>query len=137
MFLPICAQAFLTFVVWFFMYYERIGTMLKKRIKTQDLADGDYGAKVLKDVVNSSDNLENLFEVPMLFFAVCLTIQVAGITDLIYVKMGCTYVALRALHSFIHCTYNRVMHRFLAYATSTLVLLAMWIRVCAKVMELG
>jgi hypothetical protein len=35
-------------------------------------------------------------------------------------------VALRALHSFIHVTYNRVMHRFVVYSSSTLLLFLMW-----------
>jgi len=33
---------------------------------------------------------------------------------------------LRAVHSFIHCSYNNVMHRFLAYLASSL---ALWIMV--------
>jgi hypothetical protein len=36
------------------------------------------------------------------------------------------YVALRCAHSYIHVTYNRVMHRFLVYATSTVLLFALW-----------
>ena len=37
------------------------------------------------------------------------------------------YVGLRYLHAFIHIVYNQVMHRFLVYITSCLVLLAMWV----------
>ena len=36
-------------------------------------------------------------------------------------------MALRALHSLIHVTYNRVTHRFLAYVASTLLLFGMWV----------
>ena len=36
------------------------------------------------------------------------------------------YVALRVAHSAIHCTYNRVLHRFAVFATSCAVLLGMW-----------
>jgi hypothetical protein len=36
------------------------------------------------------------------------------------------FVALRALHSLIHVTYNRVVHRFAAYAASTLCVFALW-----------
>ena len=35
-------------------------------------------------------------------------------------------MALRALHSLIHVTYNRVVHRFLVYVASTLLLFGMW-----------
>ncbi len=39
---------------------------------------------------------------------------------------------LRALHSLIHVTYNRVMHRFLVYVSSTVLLFGMWIAFAAE-----
>ena len=33
---------------------------------------------------------------------------------------------LRAIHSLVHTIYNRVTHRFLAYAVSTLFVFVMW-----------
>jgi hypothetical protein len=36
------------------------------------------------------------------------------------------FVALRAVHSAIHLTYNSVVHRFTVYAISTAVVFAMW-----------
>jgi hypothetical protein len=38
------------------------------------------------------------------------------------------YVALRAAHSLVHLTYNKVFHRLSVYAASNVVLLALWIR---------
>jgi hypothetical protein len=42
------------------------------------------------------------------------------------VSLAWGYVLLRAVHSLVHTTYNRVMHRFLAYSVSTLFVFAMW-----------
>ena len=40
-----------------------------------------------------------------------------------------TFVVLvRAVHSLVHCSYNKVMHRFAAYVAGALVLWAMWAR---------
>jgi hypothetical protein len=36
------------------------------------------------------------------------------------------YVALRYVHSFIHLTYNRVIHRFAVYVLSTVILFMLW-----------
>lgn len=36
------------------------------------------------------------------------------------------YVALRAVHSVIHITYNGVTHRLVAFALSNVVLIALW-----------
>ena len=44
------------------------------------------------------------------------------------VALAWIYVASRFVHSFIHITYNRVMHRFWVFAFSTLALLAIWVR---------
>jgi len=37
-------------------------------------------------------------------------------------------VALRAVHSFVHVTYNRVMHRFVVYIAGGVLLFAAWAR---------
>jgi len=37
------------------------------------------------------------------------------------------YVALRVVHSVIHLTYNRVMHRLIPFAISNVVLIAYWL----------
>jgi hypothetical protein len=38
------------------------------------------------------------------------------------------FLAFRVLHSVIHCTYNKVLHRFAAYFVSALALWAMVLR---------
>lgn len=43
------------------------------------------------------------------------------------VVLAWAFVGLRAVHSLIHVTYNRVVHRFFVYAASTLCVFAMWI----------
>lgn len=127
--LPICGQVLLTFVVFIWMYITRIGTLHRKKIPTQSLENEAYAQEVLKDVVNPSDNFENLFEVPILFYTACLVIAAAGITDQAFVVSAWVYVALRAIHSLIHCSFNKIILRFIAYFLSTLVLMGIWIRI--------
>lgn len=38
------------------------------------------------------------------------------------------YVALRFAHTAVHLTYNNVLHRLIVFATSNLVLIAIWVR---------
>ena len=45
------------------------------------------------------------------------------------------YVALRVVHSGIHCTYNRVKHRFFAFAASNLVLWALWVVLAVQLLR--
>jgi hypothetical protein len=128
-FFPLYAQILLTFLVWGFMYFERIGEMKRKKVDTQKLANPTYAAEALKESTNSSDNFENLFEMPVLFYVAILTVYVLGYADFTYLVLASGFVFLRTLHSIIHCTYNRVIQRFWAYAFSTFFLVAIWIQI--------
>ena len=80
------------------------------------------------DVSLPNRNLMNLLELPLLFYVVCIIFYVSGTADAIALVLAWTYVALRGLHSLVHLTYNNVMHRLAAYAASSVVLLALWVR---------
>jgi hypothetical protein len=70
----------------------------------------------------------NLFELPVLFYALCLALYVTEQVDGVYLGLAWAFVVLRALHSAIQLFYNRVMHRFLAYFAGGLVLLVAILR---------
>lgn len=123
--MPVFALVLLTAIVWFCLYVERIGEMRRRRIDPQALATSAAGEALLKEV-QSSDNFRNLFEVPVLFYALCAILAPAEHVSVFYVIGAWLYVALRYVHSFIHLTYNRVMHRFAVYALSTVLLFLMW-----------
>jgi len=76
--------------------------------------------------VQASDNFRNLFEVPVLFYALCAVLASAQHVSSFFVIGAWVYVALRCIHSFIHLTYNRVMHRFAVYVLSTVILFILW-----------
>ena len=122
---PALAQAALTAAVWVALYVVRLGELRRRRIDPQRLADSRLAAGVLENVA-AADNFRNLFEVPVLFYGVVPLLVVAHAVSGAEVALGWAYVALRAAHSAIHITYNRVLHRFLAYAASTLCVFAMW-----------
>jgi hypothetical protein len=117
----------ITAVVWLRLYVERIGEMRVRRIPAQALSTSREAAATLQRV-NAADNLRNLFEIPVLFYALCVSLLAAQAVDQVYLTGAWLYVVLRAAHSYIHCTYNRVMHRFAVYSASTLLVFAMWAR---------
>ena len=80
-------------------------------------------AQSKKEVANPSDNLKNLFEIPVLFYALVLYLFVTNQVDAVYVNAGWVVVAFRALHSTVHCTFNLIMLRFYLYPIATL---AVW-----------
>ncbi|HET7174662.1 MAG TPA: MAPEG family protein [Gammaproteobacteria bacterium] len=123
--LPCVAMVLLTAVVWVRLYVERIGEMVEKRIHPQAVATSAAAREKLTRT-NAADNFRNLFEMPVLFYALCLCLAVTGLGSPWFVTGAWAYVVLRAMHSWIHITYNRVMHRFKVYALSSLLLFGLW-----------
>jgi hypothetical protein len=117
---PMFATVFLTFVVWTYMYVRRIRFIRGKRLSPTDLAvPGALAQLSPPEVSNPSDNLKNLFEIPVLFYALALYLFVTHQVDGAYLRAAWTFVAFRALHSAVHCTVNIVMLRFYLYLIST------------------
>ena len=73
-----------------------------------------------------SDCFSNQFQMPVLFYALCALLASAQNVSAFFVVGAWVYVALRYIHSFIHLTYNRVMHRFTVYVLRTVVLFMLW-----------
>ena len=123
--LPCFAMVGITAAVWLRLCFERIGELRTRRIWPQDISTSRQAAETLQNV-NAADNFRNLFEVPVLFYTLCVLAFASQAVTPLLTAGAWTFVALRALHSFIHCTYNRVIHRFAVYMLSTLILFAMW-----------
>jgi hypothetical protein len=133
--LPLLAQVLLTFMVWLYLFSRRIPEIVRGGIDPQRLADRAEAHRLLPGSANPSNNLKNLFEVPVLFYVAVLLALVLMFQDRLLVLLAWGFVAFRAAHSLIHCTYNNVNHRFVAYAVSTLLLALMWFRLAAYILQ--
>jgi hypothetical protein len=122
-FKPMIGMAALTGLVWIKLYYDRLGEMSARGIKPDDFRS-PKGQTLLR--INASDNFKNLFEVPVLFYVLCLALFVSQLVTPNFVNAAWAYVALRTVHSAIHCTYNKIAHRFTVYVFSTMVVIGMW-----------
>ncbi|MEP0879058.1 MAPEG family protein [Funiculus sociatus GB2-M2] len=106
------------------MYICRIGFIKSQKIHPQDLVASSAPMQIWpRNVSNPSDNLKNLFEIPVLFYALVLYLFVTKQVDAVYVNAGWIFVVFRTLHSAVHCTFNLVMLRFYLYLFATL---AVW-----------
>ena len=127
--LPLLAQIALTFIVMLTMYQKRVAEMKSKRIHPQRTKTRSRTHGVLTDSESAANNYSNLLESPILFYVAILLTLMLMVQDSILVVLAWAYVAARYVHSFIHVTYNRVMHRFTAFVFSSFVLLAIWVRI--------
>ncbi|MGD8576863.1 MAG: MAPEG family protein [Thiohalophilus sp.] len=125
-FIPLLGMMLLTAAVWFYMYYLRLAFIVREKIDPQQAATTQQMLEIVPTRVNlPSENLINLFELPVLFYALCIYLYITGQVTPTYLVLAYCFFAFRVLHSVIHCTYNRVTHRFYTYAVSALVLWAM------------
>ena len=123
-FSPFFATVFLTLLVWVYMYIRRISFITSRKIGSNDLAvPGTLAQLSPPNVSNPSDNLKNLFEIPVLFYALVLYLFVTKQVDTVYVNAAWVFVVFRALHSAVHCTFNLILLRFYLYLFATL---AVW-----------
>jgi len=131
--LPMLAMVALTFVVWVRLYLVRVREMRARRIHPQSVATSRKRAELLDDTT-AADNFVNLFELPVLFYLLCLVLLVLQFDNVWFVYGAWLYVILRAAHSAIQCTYNKVMHRFRVYFASSVVLIALWVGLALRVL---
>jgi len=117
----------LIFIVWTVMFLQRAAHMKRTPPSGTDLATGSDAMRYFEPVEMSANNLRNLFEMPVLYFALVPLLLITRHADHIQVILAWAYVVLRVIHSFIHIGVKRVPHRFLAYFLSCVVLSAMWI----------
>ncbi len=122
---PMLAMVALTLVVWLRMYAVRIPEMRRLKIHPQAVATSAQKSARLVDT-RASDNFSNLFEVPVLFHLALIVAFLTKQTTPLVLGLAWIFVAGRALHSLIQCSYNKVMHRFAVYSLTTCVVWVLW-----------
>jgi len=121
--LPMLGMMVLTAVVWFVLYARRIPAMRKAGKPAQAYTTPDKGVGYLPEEVSyPAYNFKNLFELPVLFYALCLYLYVTATAGSVDVFAAWLFLLFRIVHSAIHCTTNIVMARFLAYCAGAFVL---------------
>ena len=120
------ALVLLTLCVGVRLFFTRVTEMRQKRFPPQAAATSLQMSARFEDV-RAADNFRNLFEVPVLFYALIAVALALSRFPLWLVVGAWLFVGLRVVHSFIHCTYNRVVHRFLAFLGSFAVVVALWV----------
>ena len=91
----------------------------------------DQGSRILK---NAQRNLANLFEFPILFYAVCICIYMTGNVDEYFITLAYCFFYLRVIHSIYHIFFNQLIIngvfpvRSLIWIPATATLVWMWVR---------
>ncbi|MFT6311461.1 MAG: hypothetical protein ACJAQS_001835 [Porticoccus sp.] len=120
---PVLAQIVLTFCVF----------ILLARRKAADIKAGiaDRGKSALDNkawsepVVKVSNNIDNQFQTPVLFYALCFVLAQLGAVTAVSLGLAWFYAVSRYLHMFVHTGSNHVPHRMPLFLGGVLALMVM------------
>ena len=124
---PTFALAALAFAMFLVMFVKRLGHIRANPPAPEDLATGEAAMRYFAPVEMPANNYRNLFEMPVLYFALVPLLLVTSQDSLAQVVLAWVYVALRYLHSFVHVGPKKVPVRAMLFVLSAIVLSAMWI----------
>lgn len=125
---PASVLAIFTLTVLLLVPIKRARALFAGRVAENDFKYGESD-RVPPEVCIPNRNYMNLLELPVLFYAASLLVFSIQKYDAIFLSLAWAYVGLRVIHSLIHLTYNRVLHRGLVFAISNGVLAIIWIRI--------
>ena len=83
--------------------------------------------RYFRPVEMPANNLANLFEMPVLYFALVPLLIMTAQANHVQVALAWAFVFARVIHSFIHIGPKKVQWRFFAYLVSVVFLTAMWV----------
>lgn len=107
-FWPMIAQAVLIFSVYVLMSKRRMGAVRSGRVQAREYKIPTIEPEPTATVAR---NLINQFELPVLFFVVCILLQMTAGVNYAAVLIAWLFVVSRYAHAVVHVTSNRLMLR--------------------------
>jgi hypothetical protein len=120
---PMLAQVVLTLVVAMLMIIARQKALRRREVDVNAIAlDNSRWPAHARQCANC---YANQFELPVLFYVLCLTAQITRTADLIFVVLAWIFVVCRAIQAYIHTTSNVVLRRGGAFGLGFIVVVIM------------
>jgi hypothetical protein len=120
---PVLAQIVLTLVMALLMGRARWTALGKRDVTVDQIAlDNSRWPAHSRKYANC---YSNQFELPVLFYVLCLITQITRTADIIFVVLAWLFVASRVLHAYIHTTSNVVRSRGAAFGIGYIVVVIM------------
>jgi hypothetical protein len=114
-------------MVWFWLTVERGRHIRSIPPTAEDFASGEAALRYFQPVEMPANNFRNLFEMPVLYFAIVPLLMITHQATHVQVALAWAFVLLRVLHSFIHIVVRKVQLRAPVYWLGSAALMAMWI----------
>ena len=127
-FQPVVVLMIWTMIMWAWMYATRIPAMTRLKVNPDKLVrdpNTSLDKELPVEVQWKAHNYNHLHEQPTLFYAVALVLAMVGQGEGMNALLAWMYAGLRIIHSLVQVTANRVMVRFVLFAISSVVLIAL------------
>lgn len=123
-FWPMIGQALLVLIVYLVIFKRRVDSTKRGETKLSDyrLPYGEPEASAA-----AARNLANQFELPVLFFVVCLSLYVTNGSNYVAVALAWLFVFFRAVHAWVHMTGNDVRLRGPLFMIGLLIVVVLWV----------
>ncbi len=116
---PVLVLIIWTFIIFLIMAFGRVSFMNNP----QDAAESkDYRGHLPAWVNRTADNYNHLFEQPVAFYAVTLSIALINNFDSLVVQLAWAFVLIRVIHSLVQLSINIVLVRFFLFASGWLII---------------
>ena len=117
---PVFTLILWTFAVFLIMAYGRL--KYTKNPQKDAAHTKDLRGLLPAWVERTSDNYNHLFEQPVAFYALTISIAIINNFDSLMIQLAWSYVSLRIIHSLWQLTFNIVVVRFVIFLTGWLIL---------------
>ncbi|RVB10181.1 hypothetical protein EN918_36590, partial [Mesorhizobium sp. M7A.F.Ca.CA.004.05.1.1] len=123
-FWPVLAHVLLIYIVYCVLGRRRYGA-----IRSGEAKAGQFKVRSAEPAssVTVAANLTNQFELPVLFYVLCLTLHLTNGVNYLTLSLMWIFVASRYFHAWIHLTSNNLLLRSRSFFVSAVILLLGWI----------
>lgn len=123
-FWPMLAQVLLVYIV-----YVMLGKRRRQAVRSGEARINQFKTRAAEPEVSvtAANSVINQFELPVLFYAVCLSLYVTEGTSYVSVGLAWLFVATRYAHAWFHLSTNRIKLRSRAFILGWMVLGILWI----------
>lgn len=126
------AQIALTLFVGVLLGRERVAAVKSRAVRASDIALSNQSWP--DDAKKVSNNFSNLFETPVLFYALVLLALHLGANSHLMAILAWLFVLLRLAHTIVHTTSNKINLRFSIFLASMVVLMVMTVLLALKLL---
>jgi hypothetical protein len=123
-FWPVLAHVLLIYIVYCVLGRRRYGA-----IRSGEAKPGQFKVRSTEPAssLTVAANLTNQFELPVLFYVLCLTLHLTNGVNYLTLALMWIFVASRYFHAWVHLTSNNLLLRSRSFFVSAVILLLGWI----------